>query len=169
MTPTPFLDLAEQLRRAAVKGTRCHLDIDIARATASNPRIMALLAELAAEETAKLCLAAQPTPDSPPLPLFLDGAPLPFPTPVAAPPPGAPASGPPAKNCGLNGEPSDRNMPSHGMIEPLVPAAASRLASAQARETILRAARMKRSRHTLPPAPAPRPRSQPPRLVSQPS
>ena len=159
MSPTPFYDLADQLRGAAVKGTRCHLDVDLARAAAQHPRIMALLAELAAEETTKLC-HAEPLPDLA-LPLFPPAPDL-SPMPSGQKPRGATASAP---STSIGAE-TGSDMPLPGMTPQLVQDAASSQALVQARALIHQSKHNKRSRRTSPPMPAPKPPRARPKLAS---
>ncbi len=166
MTATPFHDIQQRARAAALKGTRLHLEIDHARAMMCHPEFQAMLGRLIAEETAKLCLAA-PTPDSPPLPLFQDLGHPPDPSPMrpALPPPGSTGSASTAKSSGSNGAPNGSGMPSPGTIAPLVSAAASSQVLDQAQQLIHQGRLSKRSQRITPPAPGrPSPR-RPPRLA----
>jgi hypothetical protein len=172
MTFTPFADLAQRARSAAMKGTRLHLELEHARALALNPRVQALLGELIAEETARLCPSVEPgeTQDSPGLPLFQEPAyPPPNPArpamPSAPPPPAAIATSPSTSN----GAPIAANMPSPGMTPALVQDAASSQVSELAMQLSRQSRHEKRSRRTSSPSPGrarPKPRLT---LVSQPS
>lgn len=165
MTITPASDLIARSRWAAINGKKLHLDIAHAEWIAQHPELQALLARVAAEETARLCLARKPPmDDSPPLPLF-NSEPDRSPMPIVAERPERSASIPSGSISG----PSGSSTKSAGMTDQHVQDAASLQALDQARMLKSRAQRDKRLRHTSPPPPVHRPRKPPLQLVSLPS
>lgn len=164
MMECPATEIIRRSHWAAINGKKLHLDVEHAQWIAQHPDLQALLARVAAEETARLCQSRKPPmDDSPGLPLF-GPAPRSLPTPAAQQPPANAGSGRREPSSGSNGAPSEGNISSLGTIAPLVQDAASQQASDQVQATIRlskRTRRLQRDTRSGAGLPSPRPLPRP--------